>query len=117
MALTISRRMEGNVEIMGLAGRLILGEETSGLRQQMVAAFERKSDLLVDLAGLSYIDSAGLGELVGALASAGSRGHSTKILRPQRRLTDLLQITKLYTTFEIFEDEAAALKSFTRAES
>ena len=102
---------------MGLAGRLILGEETSGLRLQMVAVFERKSDLMLDLSELSYIDSAGLGELVGALASAGSRGRSMKLLRPQERLTDLLQITKLYTTFEIFEDEAAALASFTRSES
>ncbi|MEZ5356957.1 MAG: STAS domain-containing protein [Bryobacteraceae bacterium] len=112
MALTIGKRNEGNVEIMSLAGRLVLGEETSGLREQMVAAFDRKSDLLVDLAGLSYIDSAGLGELVGALASATSRGRSMKLLRPGRRMADLLQITKLYTTFDIFEDEAAALASY-----
>lgn len=112
MALTISKSIEGNVEIMGLAGRLVLGEETSGLRVQMVAAFERRSDLLLDLSELNYIDSAGLGELVGALASAASRGRSMKLLRPQRRLTDLLQIAKLYTTFEIFEDEGEAIASF-----
>lgn len=113
MALTISRRIVDDVEILGLAGRLVLGEETSGLRAQTTAAFDRRSDVLLDLSGLTYLDSAGLGELVSSLASAASRGRSMKLLRPQKRMKDLLQITKLYATFEVFEDEAVALRSFT----
>ena len=111
MSLTISKRSEGQVEILGLAGRLILGE-TSQLRQHVGAALERKSDVLLDLSDLTYMDSAGLGELVSALASASSQGRGMKLLRPQKRMVDLLQITKLYTTFEVFEEEASALESY-----
>ena len=111
MSLTISKRSEGQVEILGLAGRLILGE-TSQLRQHVGAALERKSDVLLDLSDLTYMDSAGLGELVSALASASSRGRGMKLLRPQKRMVDLLQITKLYTTFEVFEEEASALEGY-----
>ena len=112
MALTISNRRSGGVEILDVAGRLTLGDGTGALRDATRKAMERGADLLLNLSGVAYIDSAGLGELVGSYASAVSRGRRMKLLRPQKRVDSLLQMTKLYATFEIFEDEAAAVASF-----
>lgn len=112
MSFTIHQRASGAVEILSLAGRLTLGEASAALRHAVRAAVDRKADLLVDLSLVTYIDSAGLGELVASYASAKAAGRAMKLLRPHKRVDSMLQITKLYTTFEIFEDESAALASF-----
>lgn len=112
MAFTINTRNSGGVAVLGLAGRLVLGNGTGQLREAVQKAIGASQDLLIDLAGLEYMDSAGLGELVGAYASASARGRRMKLLRPQPRIGSMLQITKLYSTFEVFEDETAALASF-----
>jgi anti-sigma B factor antagonist len=112
MTLTISSRRSGGVEILDVAGRLTLGDGTGALRDAVRKALERGADLLLNLSGVAYIDSAGLGELVGGYASAVARGRQVKLLRPHKRVDSLLQMTKLYATFEIFEDEAAAVASF-----
>lgn len=112
MSLTISNRKSNNVEILVLSGRLTLGEGTSGLREAARSALNRGAEVLIDLSGVDYIDSSGLGELVSAYASATSRGLHVKLLRPLNRVHSLLHVTKMYSTFEIFEDEAAALASF-----
>jgi anti-sigma B factor antagonist len=110
---TINNRKSGEVEILILSGRLTLGDGTSTLRDSARQALDSGADLLLDLSGVDYIDSAGLGELVSAFASATSRGRQMKLLRPLKRVDSLLHITKMYSTFEIFEDEATALASFT----
>jgi anti-sigma B factor antagonist len=112
MTLSISNRKSGEVEILVLAGRLTLGDGTSSFRDAARAALDRGANVLVDLSGVDYIDSAGLGELVSAYASATSRNLHVKLLRPLKRVDSLLHVTKMYSTFEIFEDEPAALKSF-----
>ena len=71
--------------------------------------------LLIDLSGVSYVDSAGLGELVQAYATTKNRGGALKLLNVTKRLRDLLVVTKLLTVFEAFDDEAAALASFGAA--
>ena len=112
MSLTISSRKAGEVEILVLAGRLTLGDGTAGLRETARKVLDRGANILIDLSGVDYIDSAGLGELVSAYASAASRGRHVKLLRPLKRVDSLLHITKMYSTFEIFEDEVAAIASF-----
>jgi anti-sigma B factor antagonist len=112
MQLTISNRNSGKLEILTLSGRLTLGDGTAAFRDAARKALDAGSDILVDLSGVDYIDSAGLGELVSAYASATSRGRYVKLLRPLKRVDSLLHVTKMYSTFEIFEDEAAAMASF-----
>ena len=112
MSLTINHRTSGTVEILTIAGDLTLGDGTSSLRQHIRTANERQRDVLVDLCGVPYIDSAGLGELVASFTSVTNRGRAMKLLRPAKRIRSLLHVTKLYSKFEIFEDESSALASF-----
>lgn len=112
MSLTITTRNTNNVTVLNLSGKLTLGEGCSNLRNKVRQILEQSGAILIDLSGLSYIDSAGLGELVSSYASAKSRGLHVKLLRPGKRVDSMLQITKLYTTFEVFEDEAAALATY-----
>ena len=112
MSLTITSRKSNEIEILVLSGRLTLGEGTGALRETARKALDSGADILVDLSGVDYIDSAGLGELVSAYASAAARGRHVKLLRPLKRVDSLLHITKMYSTFEIFEDEASAIASF-----
>ena len=115
MSLTMSSRNSGNVEILALTGRLTLGDGTAGLRDSTRKALDRGSSVLIDLSGVDYIDSAGLGELVSAYAAALSRGRHLKLLRPMKKVDSLLHITKMYSTFEVFEDEPSAIASFSAA--
>ncbi len=112
MSFTIQHRTSDGVEIFQMAGRLVLGDGTSVFREAIRGAIDRKADVLADLSGVSYVDSAGLGELVSGYASLTSRGRQMKLLRPMERVNSLLHVTKLYSTFEVFEDELTALKSF-----
>ena len=118
MSLTISSRKSNELEILVLSGRLTLGDGTRALRETARKALDRGADILVDLSGVDYIDSAGLGELVSAYASAAARGRHVKLLRPIKRVDSpggrrkLLHITKMYSAFEIFEDEAKAIATF-----
>ncbi|MBS1877810.1 MAG: STAS domain-containing protein [Acidobacteria bacterium] len=115
MALTITSRQTGGIEILTLSGRLTLGDPTADLRDTARKALDRGSDILVDLSGVDYMDSAGLGELVGVHAAGSNRSRRVKLLRPMQRVTQLLHLTKLYTTFEIFESETEAITSFERS--
>jgi anti-sigma B factor antagonist len=112
MELNISNRKSGEVEILTLSGRLTLGDGTSAFRESARKALDHGSDVLVDLSDVNYVDSAGLGELVSAYTSATNRGRKVKLLRPLSRVSTLLHVTKLYSTFETFEDEAEAIASF-----
>jgi anti-sigma B factor antagonist len=103
----------GNVTVIDVAGRITLGEGSSALREtlrDLVAKNQNK--ILLNLADVSYIDSSGIGELVSGYTTVTNTGGSLKLLNLNKRVKDLLQITKLYTVFEVHEDEAAAIRSF-----
>jgi anti-sigma B factor antagonist len=101
------------IAVVDVSGRITLGEETKLLRetvQRLLGGGEK--EILLNLAEVSFIDSAGLGELVSAFMSVRNRGGDLKLLQLTRRVHDLLQITKLYTVFDISDDEAVAIQSF-----
>ena len=113
MSLEVNVRQQGNLAIADLSGRLTLGDGTGMLRDTVKQMIEQgHKQILLNLGQVSYIDSAGLGELVGCYTTVNGAGGKLKLLNLQKKIKDLLQITKLYTIFEVFEDEAAAAASY-----
>jgi anti-sigma B factor antagonist len=113
MSLKISVRQVGDVSIVDLAGRVTLGEASGTLRDTIKDLLSKDhKNILLNLAEVSYIDSSGLGELVGGFATVSNRGGRLKLLNMQKRVHELMQITKLYSVFEIYNDEAEAVRSF-----
>lgn len=113
MSAKLSPRQVGEVMVIDVSGRITLGEGSSNLREgirEMLAKGIRK--ILLNLGDVSYIDSSGIGELVSAFTSVANQGGQLKLLNLTKRVRDLLQITKLYTVFEVHDDEAKALGSF-----
>ena len=102
------------MSVVDAAGRITLGEGSSALREtirELVNKGQKK--ILLNLAEVSYIDSSGIGELVSAFTTVTNQGGQLKLLGLTKRVKDLLQITKLYTVFDVHEDEAHAIRSFT----
>ena len=113
MSMTINQRRLDDVLILDLAGRITIGEGTIVLReriQKMLKAGDKK--FLLSLADVDYIDSAGLGELVSSFTAVKNQEGELKLLALTRRLRGLMQITKLLTVFDVYDNEAEALKSF-----
>lgn len=113
MALKISSRQVDGVAVVELSGRIVLGEESNALREQikgLLAAGQKK--IVLNLAEVSYIDSAGLGALVAAHHSARMQGASLKLANLGTKFQEILQVTKLITVFEVHDNEAAAIRSF-----
>ena len=113
MSIKASTRQVDGVAIVDLTGRITLGEGSSTLREtvkDLVGKGQKK--ILLNLGDVSYIDSSGIGELVSSFTSVSNQGGQLKLLNLQKKVHDLLQITKLYTVFEVHTDEVAALKSF-----
>jgi anti-sigma B factor antagonist len=118
MSVTLTTHKNGDVTIVDASGKLVLGEETSALRakiRELVAGGSKR--IILNLADVSYMDSSGLGELIGAHTTVTTAGGEMKLLHLAKRVHDLLKITKLYTVFEAFEDEATAVSSFTVAKA
>ena len=116
MKMTASTRLVGGVTIVDLSGRIVLGEGSAGLRdllRNLVSEGIKK--ILLNLRNVDYIDSSGLGELVSAFTSMRSQGGELKLLNLTKRVRTLLQITKLLTIFDITDDEATSVKSFSPA--
>ncbi len=114
MKMTASTRLVGGVTILDLTGRIVLGDGSTALRdlvRNLISAGNKK--ILLNLRNVDYIDSSGLGELVSAFTSMRSGGGELKLLNLTKRVQALLQITKLYTVFDITDDEATSLKSFS----
>jgi len=106
-------RQVGDVTIVDLNGRITLGDGTKLLRETVQRLLEEgQKRILLNLGEVASIDSAGIGELVAALLSARNRGGELKLLNLTRKVHDAVQITKLYTVFEISDDEPAAIRSF-----
>ena len=106
-------RQVGDVTIVDLNGRIVLGEGSTVLRetvQDLVSKAQNK--ILLNMGDVSYIDSSGIGELVHAFTTVRNKGGELKLLNLTKKVHDLLQITKLYTVFDIKDDEAAAIQAF-----
>jgi anti-sigma B factor antagonist len=113
VSVKLTTRQVGDVSVMDAVGRITLGEGSSIFREmlrELVAKGQKK--ILMNLADVSYIDSSGIGELVSGFTTVTNQGGQLKLLNLNKRVKDLLQITKLYTVFEVFEDEATAVRSF-----
>lgn len=114
MSVKLTNRQVGDVTVVDAEGRITLGDGASTFRdmiRDLVARGNKK--LLVNLGEVSYIDSSGIGELVSGFTTVQNAGGSMKLLNLNKRVKDLLQITKLYTVFEVHDDEASGVRSFT----
>ena len=113
--MELEQRIAGDVAIVKVTGDITLNKGGDVLLKDKVQSLLQQGHqrLLVDLSGVSHVDSAGLGELVQAYATTKTRGGALKLLNVTTRLRDLLVITKLLTVFEVFDSEASALASFT----
>ena len=113
MSVKLTTRQVGDVTVIDAAGRITLGEGASTFRDTIRdLANKGNKKLLLNLGEVSYIDSSGIGELVSGFTTVTNHGGVLKLLGLSKRDKDLLQITKLYTVFEVFDDEAAAVRSF-----
>jgi anti-sigma B factor antagonist len=106
MSKTISTRQVGGVTIVDIRGRIVLGDVVCDLLSK------GHKQILLNLGAVDYIDSMGLGSLVAAFVSVRKQGGELKLLNLTNKVTDIMQITKLYTVFDIMNDEAAGVKSF-----
>lgn len=113
MSLKFKTRQVDGVSIMDLSGRITLGEGSVTLRDAVRDVLNKGSKkILLNLGDVDYIDSSGLGELVSAYTAVKNQGGEMKLLNLTKKVKDLLQITKLYTVFDVNDDEAAAVASF-----
>jgi anti-sigma B factor antagonist len=114
VSVKLSTRQVGNVTVIDVAGRITLGEGAAALRETLRDLVSKNQNkILLNLAEVTYIDSSGIGELVSAYTTVANTGGQLKLLNLNKRVKDLLQITKLYTVFEVKEDEAEAIRSFS----
>jgi anti-sigma B factor antagonist len=113
MKMTASTRQVSGVTVVDISGRIELGEESAAVRDLVSKLLSNgHKQILLNLGDVNYIDSSGLGVLVSSFTSARKQGGELKLLNLTDRVTDLMQMTKLYTVFDIRDDEAVAVKSF-----
>ncbi len=113
MTMTIASRQVGGVAVLDLSGKITLGEGSVQIRDAIRGLIGKgQKSILLNLGNVNYIDSSGLGELVSAYTTAKNQGAALKLLKLTKKVHDLLQLTKLYTVFDIFGDEAVAIASF-----
>jgi anti-sigma B factor antagonist len=114
MQLRMSTRYLDGVMVVDCSGRIVFGEESASLRDTVKKLLAQSPKLVISLREVSNIDSGGLGTLVSLYTSARSAGGAMKLASVSQRVGDLLQITKLFTIFEVFDDADAAAKSFRK---
>jgi len=115
VSMKVSTRLVDGIVILDLSGRITLGEGSVQLRdaiRDLVA--QGQKNILLNLGDVNYIDSSGIGELVSAFTTVKNQGGQLKLLNLTKKVHDLLQITKLYTVFDIKDDEASAVGSFAK---
>jgi len=111
--LNIKQRQAGDVSVLDLDGEVRIGDSATALRgaiRKLVA--ERNTRILLNLAGVKYIDSSGIGELIANYTTVGRSGGQLKLLNLTEKVQDLLVITKLLTVFDVYDNESDALSSF-----
>lgn len=113
MSVKMTTRQVGDVTVIDAVGKITLGDGASSFRETIRSLNgSGQKKLLLNLAEVSYIDSSGIGEMVSGFTTVANQGGVLKLLNLNKRVKDLLQITKLYTVFEVFDDESAAVRSF-----
>ena len=116
--MQIEERAAGDVIILDLKGKMTLGEGDELLKDKVNSlAMQGKTQIVLNLAAVPYIDSAGLGQVVRTYTTVSRQGGSLKLLGLTKRITDLLTITKLLTVFETYDNEADAVRSFSSSAS
>jgi anti-sigma B factor antagonist len=114
--MQIEERIVGDVTILDLKGKMTLGEGDELLKDKINSLIHQgQKRLLLNLEGVPYIDSAGLGEIVRTYTTVSRQGGNLKLVNLTKRITDLLSITKLLTVFETFDNEKDAIASFQSA--
>jgi anti-sigma B factor antagonist len=114
MNLKIDIHESNGVTVIACSGRITFGDEAGMLREKLKSTLASSKKVILDLSGVSYIDSGGLGTLVGVYSSARAAGADIKLTGIGQRLRDVLQITKLVTVFEVYESEQQAVAAFSR---
>ncbi len=114
MMLKMSMRHLGGITVLDCFGRIIFGEETAALRDEVKKILAENRSVILNLAGVNYIDSGGLGTLVSLYSIAKASGSTMKLANLTPRVGDLLQVTKLVTVFDVYEDEGQAIESLRR---
>jgi anti-sigma B factor antagonist len=114
MDLKIEKRLVDGVTIVSCQGRIMFGDEATALRDFLKEALAETPRMVLNLAGVTYIDSGGLGTLVGVYSSARGAGADIKLTGLGQRLRDVLQITKLATVFQVFNTDQEALAALNR---
>lgn len=113
MSIRATARDVGRVTVVDISGRIVLGEGSATLRNTLHDLLRQgHNKILLNLGDVDYIDSSGIGELVSGFTSVTKTGGQLKLLNLTRKVHDLLQITKLFTVFEVHSDEGAAVRSF-----
>jgi len=113
VSVKLTIRQVGDVTVIDATGRITLGEGASTFRDTVRdLAGKGNKKILLNLSDVTYIDSSGIGELVSGFTTVTNHGGVLKLLGLSKRVKDLLQITKLYTVFEVFDDESSAVRSF-----
>jgi len=114
VALKLSDRQVDGVEVVSLEGRIVLGEESNALREKVKGFLAAgKKNIVLNMSNVTYIDSAGLGTLVASHHSAKTQGASLRLSNLGQKFQEVLQVTKLLTVFEVYDSEAAAIRSFS----
>lgn len=114
MQLRMSTRALDGVMVVDCSGRIVFGEESATLRDTIKKLLTQSPRLVLNLAEINYIDSGGLGTLVSLYTTARNAGGALKLARLTQRVGDLLQLTKLVSIFEVFENEQLAARSFKK---
>lgn len=115
MSMKVQTRQVDGITILDLSGRITLGEGSVTIRDTVRNVLATGSNkILLNLGAINYIDSSGIGELVSAFTTVRNGGGELKLLNLTKKVHDLLQITKLYTVFDIKDDEASAISAFTK---
>jgi anti-sigma B factor antagonist len=115
VSVKISTRQVDGVTVLDMSGRITLGEGSVQLRDAVRDLLSKgQKHILLNLGDVTYIDSSGIGELVSAFTTAKNQGGELKLLNLTRKVHDLLQITKLYTVFDVKDDEASASAAFKK---
>jgi len=113
VSIDVSTHQSDGIAVVALRGRITLGEGTEALRDTVRDLLSKgQNRILLNLGEVNYIDSSGIGELVSAFTAAKKQGGEVKLLNLTKKVHDLLQITKLYTVFDVKDDEASAVASF-----
>jgi len=113
--LKLSTRTVDGILIVDCAGRIVFGEESAYLRDTVKQLIAEKNRLVLNLSGVTYIDSGGLGTLVALYTTARNTGGSIKLANLTQRVGDLLQVTKLVTIFDVYDNEQKAVDSFRKS--